>query len=195
MCSSLTGLPLVEGGGLHELPTWRVAFAMYTGAARDGSSSLRTKWFPAYVTHKSKRLFQIGKLLPLCVLKVCRSHNAPPASRNRDADRCASQGTLQLGYVKHLLRWRNVSLSARHTPLRSVKLPVRAPPGSFFRMMAASVSGRHCMQHCNTLRLQYSESTLRAVVSPAGPYSVSGRRLLKDQSPALLSESSRESCR
>lgn len=56
---------------------------------------------------------------------------------------------------------RDVSLSARLAPLKSVKLPVRAPPGSFFKLMAASVSGRHCMQHCK-VRLQSSENVLQA---------------------------------
>ena len=63
----------------------------------------------------------------------------------------------------------DVSLRARRAPLKSVKLPVRAPPGSFFKLMAASVSGRHCMQHCcNKLRLQSSENMLQALGTPAG---------------------------
>ena len=65
--SSLTGLPLAEGGEVLVAPTWWEAFAMYTGAARDGSSSLRIKWFPACVMHESQRYFQLRKRpAPLC---------------------------------------------------------------------------------------------------------------------------------
>ena len=66
---------------------------MYTGAARDGSSSLRTKWFPACVMHESQRYLQLRKRpAPLCP-ESSHSHNSPPAGRNRDADHCYSEVT------------------------------------------------------------------------------------------------------